>query len=52
MLRRVELVTLITEHGPVDLCLAHDGFPEGYADLSELRLSEPRVDLVSSSCHR
>ena len=35
MLRQVELMTLITEHGPLDLCFTPDGFPEGYASLSE-----------------
>jgi hypothetical protein len=28
-------MTLITEHGPLDLCFIPDGFPEGYATLSE-----------------
>lgn len=35
MLRQVEMMTLITEHGPLDLCFAPDGFPDGYASLSE-----------------
>ena len=35
MLRQVELMTLITKHGPLDLCFIPDGFPEGYATLSE-----------------
>jgi hypothetical protein len=35
MLRQVELMTLITEHGPLDLCFIPDGFPDGYASLSE-----------------
>lgn len=35
MLRQVELMTLITEHGPLDLCFTPDGFPEGYTSLSE-----------------
>ncbi len=35
MLRQVEVMTLITEHGPLDLCFTPDGFPDGYADLSE-----------------
>ena len=35
MLRQVELMTLITEHGPLDLCFTPDGFPDGYASLSE-----------------
>lgn len=34
-LRQVEMMTLITEHGPLDLCFAPAGFPEGYASLSE-----------------
>jgi hypothetical protein len=28
-------MTLIAEHGPLDVCFAPDGFPEGYATLSE-----------------
>ncbi len=28
-------MTLITEHGPLDLCFTPDGFPNGYASLSE-----------------
>ena len=35
MLRQVELMTQITEHGPPYLCFTPDGFPEGYATLSE-----------------
>jgi hypothetical protein len=35
MLRQVELMTLITEHGPLDLCFTPDGFPDGYTTLSE-----------------
>jgi len=35
MLRQVELMTLIIEHGPLDLCFIPDGFPAGYASLSE-----------------
>jgi len=31
----VELITLITEHGPLHLCFAPDGFPDGYASLRE-----------------
>ena len=34
-LRNVEMLTLITEHGPLDLCFAPAGFPEGYSTLSE-----------------
>jgi hypothetical protein len=35
MLRQVELTTLITDHGPLDLCFVPDGFSDGYASLSE-----------------
>ena len=35
MLRQVEMMTLITEHGPLDLCFAPAGFPDGYASLCE-----------------
>jgi hypothetical protein len=35
MLRQVEQMTLITEHGPLDLCFTPDGFPDGYETLSE-----------------
>lgn len=35
MLRQVEVMTLTTEHGPRDLCFTPDGFPDGYASLSE-----------------
>lgn len=35
MLRQVGLMTLITEHGPLDLCFAPDGFPDGFTTLSE-----------------
>lgn len=35
MLRQVELMTLITEHGPLDLCFTPDGFPDGFSTLSE-----------------
>lgn len=35
MLRQVELMTLITEHGPLDLCFIPDGFPDGFTTLSE-----------------
>ena len=35
MLRQVVLMTLITEHGPLDLCFIPDGFPDGYETLSE-----------------
>lgn len=38
LLRQVELMTLITEHGPLDLCFIPDGFPDGYATLSRARL--------------
>ena len=34
MLRQVELMTLITDHGPLDLCFAPDGFPDGYTSLT------------------
>jgi len=30
MLRNVEMMTLITEVGPLDLCFAPAGFPDGY----------------------
>ena len=35
MLRQVTTMTLITEHGPLDLCFAPTGFPDGYASLTE-----------------
>lgn len=35
MLGQVELMTLITEHGPLDLCFIPDGFPDGYETLSQ-----------------
>jgi hypothetical protein len=35
MLRQVELMTLITEHGPLDLCFTPDGFPDGFSTFSE-----------------
>ena len=35
MLRNVEMMTLITEEGPLDLCFAPAGFPSGYDSLSE-----------------
>jgi len=35
MLRDVEMMTLITEKGPLDLCFAPAGFPNGYVSLSE-----------------
>jgi len=35
MLRDVEMMTLITEEGPLDLCFAPAGFPNGYDSLSE-----------------
>jgi len=35
MLRQVEMMTLVTEHGPLDLCFAPAGFPDGYAGLSQ-----------------
>jgi hypothetical protein len=35
VLRQVAMMTLITEHGPLDLCFAPAGFPDGYASLSE-----------------
>ncbi len=34
-LRQIEVMTLITEHGPLDLCVAPSGFPEGYSTLRE-----------------
>ncbi len=34
-LRQVTMMTLITDHGPLDLCFAPAGFPEGYDILSE-----------------
>ena len=35
ILRQVEQMTLITEHGPLDVCFTPDGFPDGYETLSE-----------------
>ena len=35
MLRDVEMMNLITEEGPLDLCFAPAGFPSGYDSLSE-----------------
>ncbi|GBE24285.1 hypothetical protein BMS3Bbin02_00554 [bacterium BMS3Bbin02] len=35
MLREVETMTLITDYGPLDLCLAPAGFPDGYPTLRE-----------------
>jgi len=35
MLRQVAMMTLITEHGPLDLCFAPAGFPDGYASLNK-----------------
>lgn len=35
MLRQVELMTLITAHGPLDLCFTPDGFPDGFTTLTE-----------------
>lgn len=35
MLRQVELMTLITAHGPLDLCFSPDGFPDGFTTLTE-----------------
>jgi len=35
MLRDVEMMILITEEGPLDLCFAPAGFPNGYDSLSE-----------------
>lgn len=35
MLHQVETMTLITEYGPLDLCLVPAGFPDGYAILQE-----------------
>jgi hypothetical protein len=34
-LRQMATMTLITEHGPLDLCFAPAGFPAGYDNLSE-----------------
>lgn len=34
-LRQMTTMTLITEHGPLDLCFAPAGFPAGYDNLSE-----------------
>lgn len=34
-LRQVTMMTLITQYGPLDLCFAPDGFPEGYDTLNE-----------------
>ena len=42
MLRQVERMTLITEHGPLDLCFIPDGFPDGYASLSASTLLSRR----------
>lgn len=33
--RQVAMMTLVTEHGPLDLCFTPAGFPDGYASLSE-----------------
>ena len=35
MFRQVELLTLVTDHGPLDLCFSPAGFPDGYATLAE-----------------
>ena len=35
MLRTVESMTLITDHGPLDLCFVPDGFPDGYTSLTD-----------------
>lgn len=35
MLRDVEMMTLITEEGPLDLCFAPAGFPDGYQSLTD-----------------
>ncbi len=35
MLRDVEMMNLITEEGPLDLCFAPAGFPNGFDGLSE-----------------
>jgi hypothetical protein len=29
MFRQVEMLTLITDHGPLDLCFSPAGFPDG-----------------------
>lgn len=34
LLRQVATMTLISEHGPLDLCFVPTGFPEGHAGLS------------------
>lgn len=33
LLRQVETTTMITEHGPLDLCFVPAGFPDGYVGL-------------------
>lgn len=33
-LRQMSMLTLITESGPLDVCFAPAGFPDGYEDLS------------------
>lgn len=35
LLRQMATMTLITEHGPLDLCFTPAGFPGGYDSLSE-----------------
>ena len=35
MFRQVEMLTLMTDHGPLDLCFSPAGFPDGYATLTE-----------------
>jgi hypothetical protein len=35
MLGQVEMLTLVTDHGPLDLCFAPAGFPSGYDGLQE-----------------
>lgn len=31
--RQIAMMTLVTEHGPLDLCFAPAGFPDGYASM-------------------
>ncbi len=45
LLRQVETMTLLTEHGPLDLCFVPAGFPDGYASLS-IRASTIEVAAV------
>lgn len=47
-IRQVGLMTLITEHGPLDLRFTRDGLPDGFSTLSEqatvVELSHSRPD--------